>query len=411
MDGGVVRRLRRGLKRAFSEAPARRGQALVEFALVVPVMVTLVLFAIYFYEINHVRLKAQEMARYAAWEFTGYPLHDYADTDPSGQFSSAQSSVQQDVQRRYANLESTNRGGGSRYLAVSWRDPRIRIRNKMEPKIPEGRELGLPINLNTVFNIVGLLVDLLSIMQFEDPNAFLVAMVAGYKVEESNMFKFGARVSRFNPPRRWGFNTKGYIWATARISYRNEFIPRRFMEGVRGWFSNRHYSTRDHVFEETTAVVADSWRLHYGDDITHSNGEGKPYYKQIERMMWVSNVPKGVVQGISVFTQTLTALICGFSAVSGYIGFPPTMDPMKPALVSKAYKGRRPLSGQVRLSEDKGHQNYDTSPNRENSEYREAFTQRGEHFMGCTEPESLGCGPSLSTDNPFGDYVVPPPEE
>jgi hypothetical protein len=319
----------------------------------------------------------------------------------------------QDAQRRYANLESTNTRTGSSYLALGWHEPRIRIRNDQEPKIPEGRELGLPINLNTVFNIVGLVVDLLSVMQFEDPNPFLVGMMAGYKLEENNMFKFGSRISRFNPPDDWGLNTDGYIKTTATIRYHNNnnFIPRRYMEGIRGWFTKDHDSTSVHRIRETSAVVADSWRLHDGTDITHDSGTDAAYYKAVERMMWVGNNTEMLVKGMSTVTKTMVYLIAGLSAVSGYLGFPPEMDPMKATLVSKAYSGQRPLSGQVRLDEDEKSNSYDSSPNREGSSYRKTFTRRGENFMGCPEPESLGCGPSLSTDNPFGDYVVPPPEE
>ncbi|NTX06393.1 MULTISPECIES: TadE/TadG family type IV pilus assembly protein [unclassified Myxococcus] len=52
---------------------ARRGAATTEFALLAPVMVVLILGTSYFWEVQHVRLKAAELARYVAFERTVRP--------------------------------------------------------------------------------------------------------------------------------------------------------------------------------------------------------------------------------------------------------------------------------------------------------------------------------------------------
>ena len=38
--------------------------------------------------------------------------------------------------------------------------------------------------------------------------------------------------------------------------------------------------------------------------------------------------------------------------------------------------------------------------------YKAAYEQRGEYFMGCRQQAVLGCNRSLSSDNPFGEYIV-----
>jgi Flp pilus assembly protein TadG len=83
--GGAKRRLDRLARgRTARSAPQGRedpcaGQALVEFAIVAPLIVMILLFAIWFYELIHIKLKVQEATRYAAWEATAFPLHDYAE--------------------------------------------------------------------------------------------------------------------------------------------------------------------------------------------------------------------------------------------------------------------------------------------------------------------------------------------
>jgi hypothetical protein len=165
------------------------------------------------------------------------------------------------------------------------------------------------------------------------------------------------------------------------------------------------------IIEETSALVADSWRLHYGDDIDE-NGTSKAYYKAVDRMAFVSNTVKNVVKPFVIAFTTLAKIIQGVTAIIAPATWPLTVDPMKTTLFSKAYKGRQADSGKRQIYEDEGQaRKYDTAPNKDGSEYRKAFENRGEWFMGCHEPERLTCGASLSSDNPFGDYVVPPPQQ
>lgn len=388
--------------RALLRRGRRAGQALVEFAIVAPLMVTLLLFSIYFYEINHVRLKVQEMARFAAWEATGYPLHDYKERRQSGYFNRAKTAIAADALARFSNLKSTDRRSGTRYLAVGWNDPRFQIRDEQEPRIPSGNNS--IINLNTIFSLVGYLVDIYSALSFRHLNPTLSAMMVGYWSEQIRFF--GARYNRFNPPARWGFNKRGYPHVTVSLRFQNLFIPRRYMDRVGGWFSNKHYMARRFMFRERAALVADSWRMHYGESVTNQSTDSA-FYKAVDRMAFVT---PSIKNGLRALVVTPIQILVATMSGGGVIAPPLTMDPLKTALVSKQYKGRRPDSGKIRLVEDVGPRSYDTAPMKPQSEYVSTFQNRGEFHMGCHEPERLTCGPGLSTNNPFGDYVVPPPE-
>ncbi|MBK8479812.1 MAG: pilus assembly protein [Proteobacteria bacterium] len=122
------------------------GQALVELAIVLPLFVMLLLFAQWLWELGQIRLKAQEAARYAAWEATAYPLHDYrtapllAGADgllgmipgipaslPFLRFGVMAASVSLEASARYADLDSVpNATEGKRSLLMArWKTPRI----------------------------------------------------------------------------------------------------------------------------------------------------------------------------------------------------------------------------------------------------------------------------------------------
>lgn len=379
----------------------RRGQALVEFAIVAPVMVTTLLFAIYFYELIQIKLKTQEIARFAAWEFTGYPLHDYHSGKPN-QFSGVRSSILQDAGRRYANLKSGDTGNQNKVLAVEWSAPQIRARDQDEPRIPGG-------NLaNKVFTAATTIIDLLAALAYAKhaDNLVFLGMMGIHTLENSVIF--GARTNIFNPPKRWGFNTKGYPTVTVRLRYNNLMIPTSFMEGNTGWYTARHFKITRRHFEETVTLVADSWRLHQGEDVKgprdQVDSSNTAYFKQVERMAFVSPGIQDVVGG------ALQVVAYVMDAIQLIAMHPPLfMKPTETTLVSIAY-GRDNQKGTVTIQEDDKGRPYDTMPFKPGSEYEKSYDKRGNNFMGCNEPEKLGCFDSLSQNNPFGDFVEPPPE-
>jgi hypothetical protein len=372
---------------------SRRAQALTEFAIVAPVMVTCLLFAMYFYEIIQVKLKAQEVGRFAAWEFTSFPLHDYKEGRTNG-FSAAKSDIRADTLIKYTNLKSGTLGAQTKAFAVGWMPPMVTMRDQIEPKIPGGSLV------NQIFNFAGYAIDALSVQGMNIQNPVLLAMMAGYYSEKYTWF--GAGYNRFNPPGRWKFNTKGYPKVRVRLRYENLLINKKFMQT---WFGEKHFLGRKRTFTETVAVVADSWRMNYGENIEGTRDKNKAYYKQVDRMAFVTPALK---TGMKVWT-TLIQVASGLCAVAAF--HPPhTKNNTETALVSQAYKAGYPPSGKIEVKEDHqdGSQMYDTSPMKKDSEYEKSLKIRKNNFMGCHDPEKLGCFDSLGSDNPFGDYVLPP---
>lgn len=372
---------------------SRRAQALTEFAIVVPVMVTCLLFAMYFYEIIQVKLKAQEVGRFAAWEFTSFPLHDYKDGKTNG-FSAARTGITTDVVKKYANLKSGTLGAQSKAFAVGWTPPVVIMRDQIEPKIPGGSLA------NMVFIFAGIVVDIWAVKNMNFSNIVLDLMMVGYYSEKYQWF--GAGYNRFNPPKKWGFNPKGYPQVKVRLSYENLLINKKFMQS---WFGPKHFLAKKHRFTETVAVVADSWRMNYGENIEGTKHEDKPYYRQVDRMAFVTPSIRSGIKAYSTIIQAFTGILALWAMQP-----PLTMDPTETALVSKAYKDQDPSSGKIEVKEDHddGNQKYDTSPMKEGSEYEKSLKVRHNNFMGCPDPEKLGCFDSLGSDNPFGDYVLPP---
>jgi hypothetical protein len=382
----------------------RRAQALVEFAITVPVMVTLLLFSIYFYEIIQIKLKTQEVARYAAWEYTGFPLHDY-DSGKTNGFGDAKNEITGDISKRYVNLKSGDRGQQNKWLMVEWSPPRVRMRDQKEPRIPGG---GLA---NTIFTVASWVIDFWSMKAFTHGNPVLAVMMGIHKVDGKRIF--GARGKRFNPPGKWGFNKKGYPKAEVSVRYRNLLLPRYFMEGTTGWYKGsggpvKHYDVSDTTFEDHATVVADSWRLHHGDSVDGPKdlrgSEDTAYYKTVDRMAFVT--PK-IRKAVKLYLQIGNIILAVMSIASTQ---PPlSVDPVETTLVSKAYDSG-PSSGKVTIPEDHGDVPYDTSPLGGDDEYEATLEKRGNNFMGCKDPEKLGCFDSVSQDNPFGPFVEPPPE-
>jgi len=372
---------------------SRRAQALTEFAIVAPVMVTCLLFAMYFYEIIQVKLKAQEVGRFAAWEFTSFPLHDY-DTGKTNGFSAAKSDIRADALIKYTNLKSGTLGMQTKAFAVGWLPPVVSMHDEIEPKIPGGSLV------NQIFSFAGYAIDALSVQGMNIQNPVLVLMMIGYYGEKTQWF--GAGYNRFNPPSKWKFNTKGYPHVTVRLRYDNLLINKKFMQT---WFGPKHFLGTRRTFTETAAVVADSWRLNYGDNIEGTQHKDKAYFKQVDRMAFVTPAIRNGMKGYNIVIQLLSGLLAGFAF------HPPlTMDPTETALVSKAYKNQDPASGKITVKEDHqdGPQDYDTSPMKKDSEYEKSLKIRKNNFMGCHDAEKLGCFDSLGSDNPFGDYVLPP---
>ena len=90
----ILSGLRRAVRRAHRAAD---GSSMTEFALMAPILSVIVLWTIYFWEMQHAKIKAAEAARFVAWERASRP------SNQNGQ-------IGQDAINRFKDLESHNKG-------------------------------------------------------------------------------------------------------------------------------------------------------------------------------------------------------------------------------------------------------------------------------------------------------------
>lgn len=380
------------------------GQALVEFAIVAPLIVMVILFSMWFYELVQIKLKVQEAARYATWEATAYPLHDYK----KGKGALSQlaqtmtTNVRNDTMQRYSDLDSRSDQLtlNNRIFSASFTPPIVIQVNRQEEVIYGG-----PI-VNLIFGLAGTLFDIYSALTYKSVNPVALSLIALGKDWG------GAMTSRMFGDSSWGFNKQGYIETKVTCYVKNEWFNR----GV-----GRYILPNPGVLmmepaglTERYGLLADSWQLDPGDDVggtgTRPGVSSTDYWEQVNRMYLQRSAARSVAKTwISTFRILMNvALGLSMSSASSGIG---EQDFTQPSVVARNYRDRD--SGRVTVQQDRGQtRQYDTAPvgtksDKETlSEYWKTLDARGPHFMGCDKEMSLGCPSStLQQDNPFGGYI------
>lgn len=380
-----------------------RGQALVEFALVVPLVIMIIFFAIWFTEALQIKLKVQEVGRYLAWEATSYKLHDY-DSGKAKSVSSVAGSITSEAGQRYADLDSSTKSPTpSHVFSAAFTAPMMMVTGAREKIIPSG-SFG-----NFIAGIVGALGAVVYALAFKSQNHVATALVAVGKG------KAGTGASVAFGDSSWGFNQNGYVTATVSTLVTNLWayrgVGKMVMEGNSWPF-----------FMEQYKLLVDDWALSYGGNAYTDNGvrpgvSQNAYWKQVDRMYLMNSKGRNTLKGF--ITQLLAQARI---ALGQHIAIPPqqfneTKDFVQTALASRNYgpdQTSKARKGQVTLNQDRGStRSYDTAPVCENcsgsqelKKYGETLKDRGEYFMGCKGPMKMGCTSTTSQDNPFGDYLV-----
>lgn len=389
------------------------GQALTEFAIVVPIVVMVFMFSIWFLELVQIKLKVQEAARYVAWEAQSYPLHDYdkGKSALSSLASQMSQKVTKEAKQRYEDLDSASTmSKGHRIFSAAFTPPLILTMNQ-----PEEAIYGGPI-VNFIFGVGAAIFDFLSALSYKNPNYVAMALIAAGK-------DYGAALAdRTFGSAEWGFNRNGYIQATVSTIVTNRWYQRGVVWGE-GGERDTTMPNWGVFITESHGVMADSWDLNKGDDVYGNTlrpgvSKSSPYWKQVDRMYMVNSKARGVAKGFVNFFRLAMRMAL---AMTFTMATPPgglsEGDFMQTAVVSKNYT--TPQSGRVQISQDRGStQSYDTAPVCGSSSgsgcpggdslkpYGETLDDRGKYFMGCGREMSLGCPSStLSQDNPFGDYI------
>jgi hypothetical protein len=405
---------RRAARRVSRQRRGESGQALTEFAIVAPLIVMVLLFAIWFVELLQIKLKVQEAARYAAWEATSYKLHDY-DKGPS-ELSKLSwemtTKVSLEAIQRYMDLDSTTAGLSlnNEIFAASWTPPLIFVIDQQEELVYGG-----PI-VNFLFSVAGTIFDFVSALTYKGTvsNPVALSLIAAGKDYG------GAMTSRMFGNSAWGFNRNSYAMATAALMVKNNFVNR----GVGSMLLPSTIGTV--MLTEKHAVLADPWHLEDGRDVPQSKSSGRAgpgvssdraYWKQIDRMYFIRKPARQVGETWIKAFKLLMDLANGLAAISTQ-SWPDVGDKemAQATVVSRNYTDDQGKTGQVTISQDNGTKDYDTAPvglgNLQHGggdllkDHGKTLKARGKYFMGCDKEMSLGCPSStLSQDNPFGDYI------
>ncbi|HEY3356968.1 MAG TPA: TadE family protein [Polyangia bacterium] len=387
----------RTLRTWSSRLRGEEGQSLTEFAIIAPVLVGILIFAIFFYEATQIKLKQQEAERYVTWEFTGKQLTDYGQGgNQSGLFNSAKTDILVEGALRFANLVSTDHKlNQSHYVMTEWQLRLPTIHYQTVPDVPGG------FWVNLVFNIFKIVFMIWDAQTFISPNLIHQGMMWGSETQPT-FAGSGAIGSQFGADKHWKFNTKGYLQVKMKWKIRpTAFMPKNLMDSR---FDNKRFrdwssiTLDDKASPDGLALIVDHWNLQDGRAINGGKGNdhGSAYWKQLDRMAFVSPASKGVANVAAKAGQVMLSLVSMLCLQP-----PLTLDPMETALTSKPY-GNSP--GTRNVQTDRGNVAFDTSPY--TGAYKNAYQQRGNNFMGCPQPEILGCNRSLSSNNPFGEFIV-----
>lgn len=371
--------LRSRVRQSFT----RRGSATVEFALVVPLLVSILMFSIFLSEVVRAKIKLQEASRYVAWELTSYVLSDYATADHDKAFDTAMKATVDEANERYKDLDS------------------------IEPDGKFGTMLRAEPAKVTVKNQTVAGVDLSRLFPSGSGGAGSEA-AAGV----------GKTVNFFLD--HFKFNTKGQVeveFTSKLVSY---VMPRRYLQnGDRGFFDVDNWGGRDLSnlpVKNRYTLIANGWQLPDGGDAlvkpkhagVHSGGSKHGLYLQVDRMTFL-----GANNYLSAVGLNKLGAVANF-VLPDFLG---------PFVVAKNYKpgdgddcnkdlhgahpGLNNLKTYPGLDDDR-QRCFDTAPFRDtqkydDSLYRKIFQARGDYFMGCKNqmadnPNTPAADPSESKD-------------
>lgn len=367
----MARSLRNSLRRR------RRGAAIVEFALVIPLLVTMLMFSLFFAEIARGKLKLQEASRFAAFEMTSYTLTDYGKKDHAHAFQLAADAVTKDTEDKFKDFDSLEDSRPFNFIASF--DP-------VSVKVEDDGEIDLfksSVDTGVLDGIVGAVDGTLSTM-----------------------------VST------WGFNTHGRVKVTVSSAIHPTYLPQHYEdEGPGARFGVDHWGGQDLSalpIKNTFYLVATGWDLPDGADANASQGKAGRHsdedggddsglYTQVNRMTYFG-------------LKSALTNIPGLGTIIDKVGF------FFPAIVGTFVVDHNYKRGEVKNCNnlqhpaEPGEQNFatdkdgypgvdwdnlrcfDTVPFRDtaaytpggsnDSLYEKMFLARGEHFMGCKNPQA-----------------------
>ncbi|HEX8823657.1 MAG TPA: TadE family protein [Archangium sp.] len=378
------------LRNRSNQLTSRRGAATVEFAIVVPLLVSILMFSIFLTEIILAKFKLQEASRYVAWEMTSYTLSDYAEANHDQAFDTAMQATMTEATERYKDLNSVEPNGG-----------RSSIMLRADP-------VTVAITNQTVEGI--------------DLSWAMPAGGAGEEVSSAIGKGYNFFLNHFK------FNTKGQVEVQITSRLASLVLPRSYLQKEQGGFYNvDNWGGRDLSnlpVNNRYTLIANGWHLPDGGDaiadgkragVHRSGGTDHGLYRQVDRMKFL---------GVTNYLNKV-----GFDKITGVTNFflPDFMGTFvvannyKPSTSGRdcnndkhtAHEGlnnldKYPGLDQRPKDDDDLLRCFDTAPFRDTaayagSLYARIFEARGEHFMGCKKamadmPNTPAMDPSTNKD-------------
>lgn len=375
----------------------QRGAAMVEFALVTPIFVTLLLWSMYFTELVRARLRLMESARFIAWEMTSYPITDFdtGNNDHDRYYEDARAEVVTNSTTRFQDLDSVDQRNGLPSMVMTASGYQARMQQMTVPPIA-GQFAGMPGILSSVTSILS-----------SGMNGALGI---------------------------WGFNTKGKVQVDVEVSVSNKILPRSYNDQSVGQVQKEGVwgggQLNNKVLKNKYVMIVNGWHLRDGADALmdkdhndiqragghDEDGEAHTLKVQTAKMSFlgatnfITNLPGfgQVYQFLSswdIFPQFLGTYVTsyGFDHDSQT-----TPDNGCTGSDTPGNNNAGGISGYIDLSkaselDDPGMRCFNTAPFRDTqafnggeSLYREMFEARGEFFMGCQNEQADD--PTTATD-------------
>jgi hypothetical protein len=370
----------------------RRGAATVEFALAVPVLVMILLFSMYLTELVRAKLKLLELARYATWEMTSYTLSDFGQADHDAAFEDAKKEALEEVRQRFKDMDSVETNGAGGTFIARYANIQADVVNKEVPFIEAGLVLGNSGDgmADTILGAVN-----------GGANGLLGA---------------------------WRFNTKGWVESRVGMQFQNAILPRGYLEdgaGSGGFFQVNTFGGRDlNSLRLSThhSMYATGWHLPDGSDAilkgrrsgAHTGGD-EPHglYAQVNRMTYLGvkeRIESSPLGEVLDFFKAFSPAFLGTFVVSKNYGLPDTLNcegiDTFPAGAAHGVQDQMERGDKELLDYDRP-QCFDTAPFRDNelkdAQYIKIFEARGEHFMGCKNPQAEDPSAPTSAEATKGD--------
>jgi hypothetical protein len=344
----------------------QRGAAIVEMALLAPILVALLVFSELLTELVIVRVRLRGAARFAAWEIPSHPLFDFRAGGST--LAPALAAAERDALERYGGLDPVDMRGSFRGLAAGVGAVEIQVRE-------EGR-LRRP-------HFDGAL----------DPDG------------GGEAARIAARVERAPAAylERWGFGQGG--WMVARASAPIQWLrrPAALAEGLAP------------VAE--VALVAGDWSLRDGADVVaargrsgvHRDGTRSALWRQVKRMRLLGE-PGGLAAALAVAREIGGLLPVPPPDFDGAFVVDQNVGPARGRGCDEApgypSHGRGSLANLADILDSEAPACFGTVPFRDTQEYRDslyarAHAPRGGYFLGCRNPEADD--PSRGTDEDMTD--------